>query len=142
MSPERFVTYVSERSLVIDNIKGIAHTEFAPGSLTVIRGSNGSGKSSILDAVLAVFSGGSDPGWLRKGAQKGSIVLEITDYEGKPVATITKTITRKKSGEGVSCLLEILDQNGVPIAAPQTFVNKLGESWAVDPSAILGDRHK
>ena len=123
--------------LEIENIKGIEHIYLQPGTVTVISGANGSGKSSIIDAVMAVFEGGSDPSWLRNGANKGRVVIEITDDDGKPVATIKKTISLKLDGEGVSTTLEILDPNGVPIPAPQTFIRKLGSSWAVNPSVIL-----
>ncbi|MEN6532208.1 MAG: hypothetical protein ABFD89_01000 [Bryobacteraceae bacterium] len=123
--------------LVIDNIKGIEHLEFQPGALTVLRGANGTGKSSVIEATMSVFSGGSDPGWLRLGAKKGSVVMEITNDDGALAATITKTVAVKRSGEGISTTLEILDPNGVPVPAPQSFIKSLGESWAVDPSSIL-----
>ncbi len=122
--------------LEIENIKGISYIEIKPGSITRIHGANGSGKSSIIDAVTCVFDGGSDPGWLRKGADVGFVRFQISDDRGNLVATATKTVTRKEDG-AIKSELSILDPHGVSLPAPQTFVKKLGESWAVDPSKIL-----
>jgi hypothetical protein len=129
--------------LKIENIKGIGSPaiEFRPGTLTLIRGGNGTGKSSIKDAVLSIFEGGCDPSWLhgwsQNPAKKGSIEMDVADDQGEVIAQIVKTVTLKKDGGGVSASLEIIDSNGVPIPAPKDFVEKLGQSWAVDPSAIL-----
>lgn len=117
--------------LEISNIKAIEHVLFRPGTITRLTGRNETGKSSVLDAILAVFEGGSDPGWLRTGAGRGFIRLDLDDG-----TRITKEITRI-SLSGVQTSLEVLDPRGVPIAAPQTFITRLGRSWAVDPAKIL-----
>ena len=126
----------------IENIKGIGKAlEFKPGTLTLIRGDNGFGKSSVLHAILSIFQGGCDPNWLHgwpgTPAKKGSVEMDVSDEAGEIVARIVKTVTLKKDGSGVSASLEIIDTNGVPVPAPKEFVEKLGQSWAVDPSAIL-----
>ena len=123
--------------LEISQIKGVEHLFLKPGTITRIKGANGTGKSSIIDAVMSVFQGGSDPGWLRRGAKKGFVRISICEDTGSPRAEITKTVSRRKDGDGINTTLEILDPNGVPIPAPQTFIARLGESWAVDPSALL-----
>lgn len=112
--------------VTIDNIKAIQHLEFAPGVLTIIRGRNGAGKSSVLDALGAVFSGGHDPGLVRKGAKRG--VVEIVTDKG---AVITKVITPKRS------TLEVLDENGEPVPSPQSYVNELCDKLAVDAGRLL-----
>ena len=114
------------RAIEITNILGTEHVRFAPGSLTVIQGHNGSGKSSIIDALMAVFEGGHDPGLLRRGAKKGQIVLTLDDG-----TTITKTVTAKGS------TVEILDPAGHIVPAPQKFVNQLAEALRVDPARLL-----
>lgn len=60
----------------IENILGIKHFELDPGgTLTEISGDNGQGKTSILEAIKAATQGGHDATLLRKGAEKGEIVL-------------------------------------------------------------------
>lgn len=114
------------QSVEITNILGTEHARFAPGSLTVIQGHNGSGKSSIIDALLSVFEGGHDPGLLRRGAKKGQTILTLDDG-----TTIAKTVTAKGS------TVEILDAAGHIVPAPQKFINGLAESLKVDPARLL-----
>lgn len=116
----------------IENILGTEHAAFKPGSLTVISGANGSGKSSIIDALQAVFAGGHDPGWLHKGSKKGVIVLTLQDG-----TTITKTVTEKSSK------VEILEPGeAAPIPAPQTYINQLAAALAVNPARLLAAEPK
>ncbi len=118
-------------SIEITDILGTKYHRFAPGALTVIRGHNGSGKSSIIDALLSIFEGGHDPGLLRKGAKKGFIKLTLDDG-----TTITKTVTGKGS------TVDILDAQGHIVPAPQRFIGDLAESLAADPARLLLTKQK
>lgn len=120
----------------IRDLYGTREAAFEPGSMTVLTGANGSGKSSVLKAILSVFMGGSDPGAVRKGAKKGTISIELADRPGHVIATIKKTQTEKGSN------VDIRDQDGQPIAAAQTWINSLAESLAVDPARLLSSRPK
>lgn len=120
----------------IRDLYGTREAAFEPGSMTVLTGANGSGKSSVLKAILSVFNGGSDPAAVRNGAKKGTITIELADRKNHVIATIKKTQTEKGSS------LEIKDQDGQPIAAAQTWVNNLAESLAVDPARLLSSKPK
>lgn len=113
-------------SITIENIRGIAALEFSPGSITRIKGRNGTGKSSIISAIRAVFDGGHDPSLVRNGAKKGKVEIALSDG-----VRITKTITPTRS------TLEALDPAGNPIPAAQTFVNRIASAVSVDPQKIL-----
>lgn len=113
-------------SITIDNIRGIEHLQFAPGTICHVSGRNGSGKSSIIASIRSVFDGGHDPSLLRNGAKKGKVEILLSDG-----VKITKTITPTKS------TLEALDPAGNPIPAAQTFVNRLASAVAIDPAKIL-----
>lgn len=113
-------------SIVIDNILGTRHAEFPPGTVTVISGGNGTGKTSIVDALAFIFEGGHDAGMLRRGARKGQVTIHLDSG-----VTISKTVT--ESGSKV----EITDANGLVIASPQKFIQSLGESLAVNPAKLL-----
>ncbi len=111
---------------VIDNLFGTEHFECKPGTLTLIRGENGAGKSSILRALAIVFEGGHDPSWLRKGAKNGVVALGL-DTGQIISATVTATSTKR----------EVLTADGQVVPAPMTFIRELGDSWAIDPARLL-----
>jgi hypothetical protein len=110
---------------------GVTHHRFEAKSLVRIYGKNGAGKSSIINGIAAVFEGGCNPTIIRKGATKSVVILGLASG-----ATITKTTGYGKNG-AVRATLEVLDPYGNPVAAPQTYVNRLSEAQAVDPGAIL-----
>lgn len=113
-------------SVSIENLKGIERAEFPLGSLTVIKGSNGTGKSSILDAIATVFEGGHDPTLIRSGADKAHVKLTLSDG-----TVITKTITPKGS------TLNITTADGVKVPKPAAFVERLASGFSFDPIAFL-----
>jgi energy-coupling factor transporter ATP-binding protein EcfA2 len=110
----------------ISNILGIKELSFEPGTITVISGKNGSGKSSVLNALVAVFEGGHSPDLVNKSAKRGTIRMELDTG-----TVIQKTITPTKTD------LEIVDANGLVIPSPRTFIKTLGESMAVDPGKLM-----
>lgn len=77
----------------IENILGIQNLELTPGNtLTEISGDNGLGKTSILEAIKAASQGGHDATLLRKGADKGEIVLVLDNG-----TELHKRVTASKS---------------------------------------------
>lgn len=97
--------------ITIRNILGIEAMEIKPGKFTVIRGRNGSGKSSALEAIKAALSGGHDATLLRDGADKGEAVLVLDDG-----SKIGKTITAAKStrsGQTASEVRDLIDSLSV-----------------------------
>lgn len=113
----------------IENIKGIESAAFEPGTLTILSGENGSGKTSILDAISSVFNGGHDPGLLRKGAEHGKVVLTLGD--GVAATTITKHITASASR------LVIQTADGLTVSRPTEYVARLASGFQFDPVAFL-----
>jgi AAA domain len=111
----------------IQGIKGIAGPLILqPKSLCVISGDNGVGKSSILDALKAVFQGGHNPQLVRQGAKRGEIVLTLDSG-----SVIRKVITPKAS------TLTVTDPEGREVKAPQTFVESLASGFGFDPIGFV-----
>lgn len=113
-------------SVEISNVKGIRSAAFPLGSVTVIRGANGTGKTSILDAISAVFAGGHDPDLIRQGADKAVVVLTLDDG-----TTIRKVITPKNS------TLDITTAQGLKVTKPAAWVAQLASGFQFDPIAFL-----
>ena len=117
---------------------GIRLVKFYPGSITRITGPNSAGKSSVLKALAKIFEGGSDPGIVRQGAERSIVEIKLDDG-----TVITRTCQPKRKRKGDTgqiewtTTLEILQPDGTPRNAPQTYINELGNLSAVDPSQIL-----
>ena len=61
--------------LTIRHVMGIEEMEIAPGAVTLIEGCNGSGKSSVVEAIRSVLGRGHDATLVRKGSEKAEVVL-------------------------------------------------------------------
>lgn len=119
------------KSVDISNIMGTKQASFRPGSLTIISGRNGEGKTSLITALLRSFDGGHDPSLLRKGAKLGEILLTLDDG-----TTIKVRITEK------STTYEIKDAAGNEVKAPRSYIEQLGDSLSVDPSKFVIAKQK
>ena len=115
----------------IENILGIKELEFSPGQITEISGKNGSGKTSILEAIKGALKGGHDATLLKAGETQGRVVLVLDNG-----LCINKTITSKGSA------LELTDKNGEIQKTPQTLINKLIDMMSVNPVEFLTAKPK
>ena len=112
--------------LSIKNILGIESMEVNPGSVTEVSGSNGAGKTSILEALRAVLSGGHDATLLRSGADKGEVVLVLDDG-----TEIRKTVGADKSQTVVK------HPTFGKLPKPAEFIKKLSDALTLNPVTFL-----
>lgn len=110
-----------------ENFKRLRAVTIAPdGSLIQIRGKNGQGKSSTLDAIEAALGGAKsipdEP--IRHGEENSRIVLEIDDM------TITRTFTEKGSRLAVQW-------HGAKMSNPQTVLDGLMGRIGFDPVQFM-----
>jgi len=76
----------------IKNLLGISALEFDAGKFVEIKGRNGTGKTSAIEALKCVFRGGHDATLLRNGEEKGEAVLELSNEESlKTMVTASST---------------------------------------------------
>ena len=118
------MTQISE--VEIKNIKGIESLSFKAGAVTILSGSNGAGKSSVIDAVGAIFDGGHDPSLLRNGTDQGEVKITLDDG-----STIRKRVTPTKSD------LEVRNPQGGIVKRPAEHVKALAQSFAFDPIGLV-----
>lgn len=107
--------------LKIKNILGIDDIEFDAGKFTTVTGANSSGKSSIFKAIQNVFQGGHEANLVRKGEEKGEIVLVFDDG-----VTARKVVTEEKSVLAVSG-----HKNG------KTYLDSISDITAINPISFL-----
>lgn len=126
----------------ITNVLGIDSLEFSPEGFTTVTGPNGAGKSSLLEAIKSVVSTGHDATLLRKGADKGEVVLVLDDgteiQERITPSGTTRNVTQvgkkvTKPGEAIKALTDVLSVNPVEFltARKQDRVKVLLESMPI-----------
>jgi hypothetical protein len=121
--------------------------KFIPQSVTVLSGDNGTGKSSVLRALLYVFNGGTDPSVIHSaagcqipgcaGADQSVVAFKLDD--GTQAVKTTRPKRTRKGSEitGYTSEVEITQPDGTVRKAPMDYIRELGEAIAVDPGAIL-----
>jgi len=108
------------------NVKEVPHLRVETGVITTLTGENGVGKSTILDALIDVFRGGSDPGLIRNGAEYCKTRLEVLGGE-----VYEKTIWPTKYE------LKGFNPDGSKMEAVKTHLDALAKSLQYDPIKFI-----
>lgn len=119
-----------------ENVKRLSAVQVTPeGSLVVVGGKNGAGKSSLLDSIVYALSGAASlPGKpVRKGQEHAEI--ELTLDSEPPI------VVRRRIRDDGKTDLEIkqLDANGkatAKVTSPQKLLDSLCGTVAFDPLAF------
>jgi len=109
----------------IRNILGIDDLEFDAGRFTEISGANGTGKTSVLEAIKAVIKGGEDATLMRRGAEKSEVVLVLDDGT---------EIKRRMTGKTTTTTVE---RDGVKASRPGETIKALTDALSVNPIDFL-----
>ncbi len=109
----------------ISNILGIESLEFEAGKFTQITGKNGQGKTSVLEAIKAATQGGQDATLLRKGQEKGEIVLLLDNG-----VEITRRVTEAASTTSIT-------KDGKKLLQPANILKQLTDMLSVNPIDFL-----
>ena len=105
---------------------GIKAVRFPMKSITRIYGDNGLGKSSIINGLVKIFTGGHDPDIIRQGAKKSVITLRLESGTYFVQTTTPKSFT-----------IEGFNELGVPIPSVRTYMKQLAEAISIDPGLLL-----
>ena len=110
----------------ISNILGIRELEFKAGQFVEVTGRNGQGKTSLLEAIKAATQGGHDATLLRKGAEKGEVVLVLDSG-----MEISKRVTERGSPTTV------VGSDGAKAKKPAEVLKSLTDMLSVNPVDFL-----
>jgi energy-coupling factor transporter ATP-binding protein EcfA2 len=110
----------------IQNILGISELDFEPGAICEVTGKNGSGKTSVLEAIKSIISSGHDATLLRAGEKHGEAVIILSDG-----TEIGKRITAADSDRFVT------NGAGEVVKKPATVIASLTDLLAVNPVQFL-----
>lgn len=111
--------------LTIRNILGLEHLEVQPGQFNEISGPNGTGKTSVLEAIKAALKSGHDATLLRKGADNGEVVLVLDNGD-----QIRKRVTPSRSSFDVT-------QGGNKTSKPADVIKQLTDLLSINPVDFL-----
>jgi DNA repair exonuclease SbcCD ATPase subunit len=112
--------------VTIKNILGTRELDFAPAAgFTEIVGPNGSGKTTVLEAIKAALKGGHDATLLRDGSEKGEIVLVLDDG-----TEIKKTVREHTSDVAIT-------RDGRRLPKPAELIKALVDKISNNPVEFL-----
>jgi len=112
-----------------ENVKRISVVEIRPdGSLVIIGGKNGAGKTSCLDSIEYALGGkGSIPSQpVKRGEEKAVITLKLGESEADLI------VTRTIRPDGYS-QLKVTAGDGASYPSPQSMLDKLIGALSFDP---------
>ena len=111
----------------IKNLFGIAETEL-DGSSVEITGTNGSGKTSVIDAIRYGLTNQSERDYIiRKGASEGEILIETDNG---------LYIDRKKRTDKAD--YKSVKEGGKEVSGPESMLKQLFTPLQLDPVAFIG----
>lgn len=122
------------------NVLGIKHLAIQPGRVTVIRGRNGAGKTSAIEAMRAAIGGGNLANLARVEngvAQDPEIVLLLGEPGQPERLRVTKTAKGIKVKERVENSAAFQD-----VRSPQAFIDALSDGRSSNPVAFLTARDR
>ena len=117
--------------LAAENIKRLKAVDIEPdGTLQIITGRNGQGKTSVLDAIWLALGGGQaskdTPRPIRDGETSASVTLDLGDL----------LITRTWDAEKGKTELKVTAPDGAKYRSPQTLLDGLVGKLSFDPLAF------
>jgi len=115
--------------LMAENVKRLRRVEIDPSKdepLVIVRGENGQGKSSILDAIKYAFAGKSShpPRVIRDGERQACVEVETDEL----------SVVRRWVGgaESTTTEVEVRSKDGTKLKSPQAVLDKLYDELAFD----------
>lgn len=118
--------------LQIENLYGIEQLEL-DGKSIELTGTNGAGKSSVLDAIRLALTNNSKRKYIVKnGETEGRVLVKLDDGT---------TIDRKKRTDK-SDYKSVKDQNGNEINSPETFLKDIFTPLQLEPVEFLSMNEK
>jgi energy-coupling factor transporter ATP-binding protein EcfA2 len=114
-----------------ENVKRLQLVELKldpDGHVVIIRGANGQGKTSLIDAVMYALGGKEvhPEKVIRRGADKASVVLDLGEL----------VVERRWTSDEESHLV-VRSAAGGKYPSPQTMLDKLFDSLSFDPLAFM-----
>jgi hypothetical protein len=119
------------------NFKRLRAVDITPnGHMVEIKGKNGQGKSSVLDAIEAIFAGALPKRPVRDGAERSVLRASVGEE------AVEYILTRRISAAGGNPPLIIEAPSGARYQRPQEFVDRLIGAISFDPMEFARQKPK
>ena len=119
--------------LQINDLKSIDVVEIPlneKGQFVTLKGNNGVGKSTVMEAIETLFNGGTLPnGLIRNGKSEAIVCGEFSSGY-----TATRRIRKNKKGEQVNTLV-VVRPDGGKVGSPQTVLREIFAGY-MNPSRL------
>ncbi len=89
------------KRMELNNFKSIAHKELIPGKYTISLGKNGTGKTSLIEALRFAMTGEAPDGELIKDGQRDAITKITLENESGEAHTFARMVSRAKNQNAV-----------------------------------------
>lgn len=107
--------------LSISNFLKLRDVEMNPSKANVIVGKNKQGKTSVLKAIKAAFTGDADSSSIRIGESKAEITVELEEL------VVRRTITEKGT------YLDVSNREGFKVPSPQKYLDGILGTFSFNP---------
>ena len=107
--------------LTINNFLKLKDVEINPSKSNVIVGKNKQGKTSVLKAIRAAFTGDVDSSSIRIGESKAEITIELDDLN------VHRTIT------GSGSRVDVSTKEGFKVPSPQKYLDGILGTFSFNP---------
>jgi DNA repair exonuclease SbcCD ATPase subunit len=115
--------------LIAENVKGLKAVEIVPdGTLQIVAGANGQGKSSVMDSIWLAIGGSAAV----KGSNTSKPVRDGADGALARIDLGDIIVTRKWNAEGKSTL-KVESKEGATFKSPQSMLDDLVGKLSFDP---------
>lgn len=105
------------KQVTIENLGPFEKQVLKINAVNIFTGANATGKTSILDSIMAAFRKGDNKSLIRSGCDSGSVELS---FESGPISRAKKTFHRNKMA-----VLKLWDKNNLGIPSPVTVMDSL-----------------
>jgi len=119
---------VRAEHIYLKNVFGVKELSFDPDGVSIIKGRNGSGKTSVIRAIHRLIEGGHHPDMLMKGTEDGQVTIELSDG-----STVEASLTPKGT------YYHLRGRNDV---TARQLISDLTDEISVNPIEILRARPK
>lgn len=122
-------------SLTSENFKRLTAVAIKPtGHVVQLSGKNGSGKTSVLDAIQDALGGETEQSMpVRRGEERSKTVVELGDK-------LTELVVKRTHTAAGGSSLVVTNADGVKQLSPQGILDKLTGTLTFDPLAFANEK--